>query len=262
MPSHHFLGVPIAFPEIFCSFRHKKLSLCARCRRSPYSENRGGSVQVPEENSRKIPDCCKINLSWIATCIRFQDLGTRESKPAANLGSTLPGTLSTPSVSFFWNRQLQPFRKILMSVKFVFAIPGPEMAAPILWAPGKMRSFCRKNHVHKIPRFRGGGGYLGLGGGGGKCRFYFYGREDFSEPSRVFWPTWFQLGLACARFLQALTRPPHNILIPNLHRENLNGRLLYGHWTMAQIKKRFRTFSPVFVCFGPFSNFSARFRTF
>ena len=31
-----------------------------------------------------------------------------------------------------------------MSVKFVSAILGPEMAAPILWAPGKMRSFCRK----------------------------------------------------------------------------------------------------------------------
>ena len=27
----------------------------------------------------------------------------------------------------------------------------------------------------------GGGGVLGFGGGGGKCRFYFYGREDFSE---------------------------------------------------------------------------------
>ena len=26
----------------------------------------------------------------------------------------------------------------------------------------------------------GGGGILGLGGGG-KCRFYFYGRADFSE---------------------------------------------------------------------------------
>ena len=39
-----------------------------------------------------------------------------------------------------------------------------------------MRSFCRKTHVHKILRFRGGGFW-----GGGKCRFYFYGREDFSE---------------------------------------------------------------------------------
>ena len=30
----------------------------------------------------------------------------------------------------------------------------------------------------------GGGGYSGFWGGGGKCRFYFYGRGDFSEP---FW---------------------------------------------------------------------------
>ena len=35
---------------------------------------------------------------------------------------------------------LLTFRKILVSVKFVSAILGPEMAAPILWAPGKMRS--------------------------------------------------------------------------------------------------------------------------
>ena len=26
-----------------------------------------------------------------------------------------------------------------------------------------------------------GGEYFGFGGEGGKCRFYFYGREDFSE---------------------------------------------------------------------------------
>ena len=37
-----------------------------------------------------------------------------------------------------------------------------------------------KNHVHEIPRFRGGG-ILGFWGGGGECRFYFYGRADFSE---------------------------------------------------------------------------------
>ena len=45
------------------------------------------------------------------------------------------------------------FRKIPVSVKFVSAILGPEMAAPILWTPGKMRSFCRKNNVRKIPPF-------------------------------------------------------------------------------------------------------------
>ena len=27
----------------------------------------------------------------------------------------------------------------------------------------------------------GGGGILDFGGGGGECRFYFYGRADFSE---------------------------------------------------------------------------------
>ena len=70
-----------------------------------------------------------------------------------------------------------------MSIKFLSAILGPEMAAPILWTPGKMRPFCRKNHVHKIPRFRGGG-ILGWGGGG-KCRFYFYGRGDFSDKHRA-----------------------------------------------------------------------------
>ena len=48
------------------------------------------------------------------------------------------------------------FRKILVSVKFVSAILGPEMAAPILWTPGKNAFFLQENlHVHKIPRFRG-----------------------------------------------------------------------------------------------------------
>ena len=33
----------------------------------------------------------------------------------------------------------------VVSVKSLSAILGPEMGASILWAPGKMRSFCRKN---------------------------------------------------------------------------------------------------------------------
>ena len=71
--------------------------------------------------------------------------------------------------------------------KFLPAILGPEIAAPILWASGKIAFFLHGNpHAHKIPRFRGGGGIgIFFGGGGGKCRFYFYGREDFSERSRV-----------------------------------------------------------------------------
>ena len=69
-------------------------------------------------------------------------------------------------------------RKILVSVKFVSAILGPETAAPILWTPGKMRSFCRKTCVHIIPRFRGGG-ILGLGGRGGSADFIFMGARIF-----------------------------------------------------------------------------------
>ena len=42
----------------------------------------------------------------------------------------------------------------------------------------KMRSFCRKTCVHKIPRLGGGGGILGLGGGGVR-RFYFLWARGF-----------------------------------------------------------------------------------
>ena len=71
------------------------------------------------------------------------------------------------------------FQKILVSVKFLSAVLGPEMAAPILWTPGKMRLFCRKTSM-SIKFLVLGGGILGSFGGG-KCRFYFYGREDFSD---------------------------------------------------------------------------------
>ena len=36
-----------------------------------------------------------------------------------------------------------------------------------------------KTYVHKIPRFRGGGGILGLGGGGGSADFIFMGAAIF-----------------------------------------------------------------------------------
>ena len=62
-----------------------------------------------------------------------------------------------------------------MSVKMLSAILAPEMAAPILWTPGKNAFFMQeKPHVHKIPRFRGG--VLGFGGGrGGSADFIFMG---------------------------------------------------------------------------------------
>ena len=43
-----------------------------------------------------------------------------------------------PSPEF--STPLRFFRKILVSVKFLSAILGPEMGASILWTPGKMRS--------------------------------------------------------------------------------------------------------------------------
>ena len=70
-----------------------------------------------------------------------------------------------------------------MSNKFPPAILGPEMAAPILRAPGIFWFFLLDNpHAHNIPPFRGrgGGGFL-LEGGGWTCQFYFYGRGDFSD---------------------------------------------------------------------------------
>ena len=64
-----------------------------------------------------------------------------------------------------------------MSVKFLSAILGPEMAAPIVWAPGKCVLSAGKTHVHKIIPFRGG--YFGfLGGDPGSADFISW---DFSD---------------------------------------------------------------------------------
>ena len=72
-----------------------------------------------------------------------------------------------------------------MSVKFVSAILGPEMAAPILWTPGKNAFFLQENlHVYKIPRF-GGGGDFGFGGGGGSADFIFMGAGIFLKQGRA-----------------------------------------------------------------------------
>ena len=81
------------------------------------------------------------------------------------------------------------FRKILVSVKFLSAILGPEVGAPILWTPGKNALFLQEKPM-STKFLLVGGGILGFGGGG-ECRFYFYGREDFSDKSpgdtNIFW---------------------------------------------------------------------------
>ena len=53
---------------------------------------------VPEENSGKVPRKLLENLCRIAKCHKFYDGGHGKGKPAENLGSTLPWTLSQPSV--------------------------------------------------------------------------------------------------------------------------------------------------------------------
>ena len=60
---------------------------------------------------------------------------------------------------------------------FLPAILGPEMAAPIVWAPGILAFVLQENrHAHKIPRFRGGGVFWLFGGG---ADFIFMGARIF-----------------------------------------------------------------------------------
>ena len=78
------------------------------------------------------------------------------------------------SIAFLFRASF--IRKILVSVKFLSAILGPEMAAPILRAPRISVFFLQENlRVHKIPRFRGGD----LGLGGGDADFIFMGAGIF-----------------------------------------------------------------------------------
>ena len=72
-------------------------------------------------------------------------------------------------------------RKILVSVKMFARNSGTGNGRANFMGAWKKAFFLQENlHAHKIPRFRGGG-VGGFRGGGVKCRFYFYGREDFSE---------------------------------------------------------------------------------
>ena len=77
------------------------------------------------------------------------------------------------------NSALPIVRKILVSVIFLSAILGPEMGASILWTPGTNALFLQEKPMSIKFLVLGGGGYFGLLGG--ECRFYFYGRADFSE---------------------------------------------------------------------------------
>ena len=73
-------------------------------------------------------------------------------------------------------------KKNLMSVIFWPVILGPEMAAPISWAPGIFWFFLLETPMPIKFLVLGGGGCSGFFfEGGWKCQFYVYGRGDFSE---------------------------------------------------------------------------------
>ena len=65
-----------------------------------------------------------------------------------------------------------------MSVKFSSAILGPEMAAPILWAPGKIALFLQEKPM-SIKVLLLGGGVFWVLGGGGSADFIFMGARIF-----------------------------------------------------------------------------------
>ena len=69
--------------------------------------------------------------------------------------------------------------EILVSVKFVSAILGPEMGAPIIWTPGENASVLQEKPMSIKFLVLGGGGYLGFGGGGGSADFIFMGARIF-----------------------------------------------------------------------------------
>ena len=70
-------------------------------------------------------------------------------------------------------------RKSLRSVIFPPVILGPEMAAPIEWAPGIFWFFLLENpHAHKISLFRGGG-VVGFWEGGGGSAIFLWVRGFF-----------------------------------------------------------------------------------
>ena len=73
-------------------------------------------------------------------------------------------------------------RQVLVSVKFLSAVLGPEMAAPILWTP-RISAFFLQEKTSMSIQFLAflGGGFCVLGGGGGSADFIFMGALGFAD---------------------------------------------------------------------------------
>ena len=73
------------------------------------------------------------------------------------------------------------FRKILVSVKIVVRNSGAgHGCANSNYFMGAWKNALFLQEKTMSVKFLRGGGYFGFWGGG-ECRFYFYGREDFSD---------------------------------------------------------------------------------
>ena len=122
---------------------------------------------------------CTAEVIWTKSCAAANEKLHCNIEKAAlqESGAFLPLSCGFQAPTFRHPR-LGPaeIQKILVSVKFLSAILGPEMGASILWTPGKCVLSAGKTHVHKIPRFRGGGYF---GSGGGSADFIFMGARIF-----------------------------------------------------------------------------------
>ena len=105
----------------------------------------GGCSPVPRAGTRvhsDVPPAPKNRNKGTFGCVPVPKAGTRADSPKPPFYETAPFQ-KKPGVRNFSAR--------------IFLL-GPEMAAPILWAPGIFSFFLLGNlHAHKIPRFRGGG---------------------------------------------------------------------------------------------------------
>ena len=101
----------------------------------------------------------------------------------ARIASNLRFAIFSPPLSAIRKKGVRfgnpEIRKILVSIKFVSAILGPETAAPILWTPGKNAFFLQEKPVSIKFLVLRGGGILGLGGRGEVPILFLWARGFF-----------------------------------------------------------------------------------
>ena len=123
-----------------------------------------------------------------------------------------------------------------MSIKFPPAILGPEMAAPVLRAPGIFGFFLLENpHPHKIPPFRGV--MFSLEGGGVEVPILFL----WAQPPGIEWKT--------GRNPKMGKNWPKNRKWPSAR----NGEKMAQKWRKNGIWGHFSIFSPFLGHFFPIS---------